>query len=96
MDLASASVRAAQYDRMSTEHRQYSPENQLEIIASTQRPTILEIVQDYSDHGLNGLKVAGREGLNQLIAYVGPSEPTSPPFWLGAERKFAQLCGSKN
>jgi hypothetical protein len=38
MNLASASVnvrapsRAAQYVRMSTEHQQYSPENQLEII----------------------------------------------------------------
>jgi hypothetical protein len=38
MDLASASVtvrapsRAAQYVRMSTEHQQYSPKNQLEII----------------------------------------------------------------
>ncbi len=29
-----------------------------------------EIVQDYSDHGRSGLDIAGREGLNQLMADV--------------------------
>jgi DNA invertase Pin-like site-specific DNA recombinase len=76
MDLASASVtarapsRAAQYVRMSTEHQQYSPENQLEIIRQYAADHNMEIVQDYSDHGRSGLNIAGREGLNQLMADV--------------------------
>ena len=76
MDLASASVtapapsRAAQYVRMSTEHQQYSPENQLEIIRQYAAAHKMEIVQDYSDHGRSGLNIAGREGLNQLMADV--------------------------
>ena len=76
MDLASASLtapapsRAAQYVRMSTEHQQYSPENQLEIIREYAAAHNMEIVQDYSDHGRSGLNIAGREGLNQLMADV--------------------------
>ena len=76
MDLASASVtarapsRAAQYVRMSTEHQQYSPENQLEIIRQYAADHNMEIVQDYSDHGRSGLNIAGREGLTQLMADV--------------------------
>jgi DNA invertase Pin-like site-specific DNA recombinase len=76
MDLASASVtarapsRAAQYVRMSTEHQQYSPENQLEIIRQYAAAHNMEIVQEYSDHGRSGLNIAGREGLNQLMADV--------------------------
>jgi DNA invertase Pin-like site-specific DNA recombinase len=30
----------------------------------------MEIVQEYSDHGRSGLNIAGREGLNQLMADV--------------------------
>jgi DNA invertase Pin-like site-specific DNA recombinase len=30
----------------------------------------MEIVQDYSDHGRSGLNIAGREGLDQLMADV--------------------------
>jgi predicted site-specific integrase-resolvase len=73
MDLASASVtarapsRAAQYVRMSTEHQQYSPENQLEIIRQYAAAHNMEIIQEYSDHGRSGLNIAGREGLNQLM-----------------------------
>lgn len=70
MELASASVnapapsRAAQYVRMSTEHQQYSPENQLEIIRQYAAAAAhnMEIVQEYSDHGRSGLNIAGREG----------------------------------
>ena len=76
MDLASASVtapapsRAALYVRMSTEHQQYSPENQLEIIRQYAAAHNMEIVQDYSDHGRSGLNIAGRQALNQLMADV--------------------------
>src|SRR5690348_13195159 len=80
MNLASAPViapapsRAAQYVRMSTKHQQYSPENQHEIIrqyaAAHNMEIVMEIVQNYSDHGRSGLNIAGREGLNQLMADV--------------------------
>ena len=63
-------VRAAQYVRMSTEHQQYSPENQLEVVRQYAASHNMEIVQEYSDHGRSGLNIAGREGLNQLMSDV--------------------------
>lgn len=66
---APAPSRAAQYVRMSTEHQQYSPENQLDIIRQYADHN-MEIVQVYSDHGRSGLNIAGRDGLNQLMADV--------------------------
>jgi DNA invertase Pin-like site-specific DNA recombinase len=62
--------RAAQYVRMSTEHQQYSPENQLEVIRQYAASHSMEIVQAYSDHGRSGLNIAGREGLNRLMSDV--------------------------
>jgi DNA invertase Pin-like site-specific DNA recombinase len=58
--------RAAQYVRMATEHQQYSPENQLEVIGLYAAVRNIEIVQDYSDHGSSGLNIADQEGLKQL------------------------------
>src|SRR5258707_9821082 len=63
-------VRAAQYVRMSTEHQQYSPENQLEVVRQYAASHNMEIVQEYSDHGRSGLNIAGRECLNQLMSDV--------------------------
>jgi DNA invertase Pin-like site-specific DNA recombinase len=62
--------RAAEYVRMSTEHQQYSPENQLDVIRQYAADHNMEIVQVYSDHGRSGLNIAGRNGLNQLMADV--------------------------
>jgi DNA invertase Pin-like site-specific DNA recombinase len=67
---APAPSRAAQYVRMSTEHQQYSPENQLDIIRQYAADHNMEIVQVYSDHGRSGLNIAGRDGLNQLMSDV--------------------------
>jgi len=58
----------AQYVRMSTEHRQYSPENQLDVIRQYAAGHNMDIVQAYSDHGRSGLNIAGREALNQLMS----------------------------
>jgi DNA invertase Pin-like site-specific DNA recombinase len=55
---------------MSTEHQQYSPENQLDIIRKYAAAHNMEIVKEYSDHGRSGLNIAGREGLNQLMSDV--------------------------
>jgi len=62
--------RAAESVRMSTEHQQYSPENQLDIIRQYAADHNMEIVQVYSDHGRSGLNIAGRDGLNRLMADV--------------------------
>lgn len=77
---ARAPSRAAQYVRMSTEHQQDSPENLLDIIRQYATAHNMENIQEYSDHGRSGLNIAGREGLNQLMADVEANEPTSPRF----------------
>jgi Recombinase/Resolvase, N terminal domain len=43
--------RAAQYVRMSTEHQQYSPQNQADTIAKFAVAHNMEIVSTYDDHG---------------------------------------------
>lgn len=42
---------------MSTEHQQYSPENQLEVVRQYAVAHNMEIVQEYSDHGRSGLNI---------------------------------------
>ena len=63
-------LRAAQYVRMSTEHQQYSPESQLEVIRQYAAAHQMEIVREYADHGRTGLNIAGREGLSRLMEDV--------------------------
>jgi DNA invertase Pin-like site-specific DNA recombinase len=58
---------AAQYIRMSTEHQNYSPENQLEAIAAYASLFSMDVVQTYSDLGKSGLKLANRPGLKALL-----------------------------
>jgi DNA invertase Pin-like site-specific DNA recombinase len=68
--LVRAPSRAAQYVRMSTEHQQYSPQNQTDVIRQYAADHNMEIVREYSDHGRSGLNIAGRDGLNQLMSDV--------------------------
>jgi DNA invertase Pin-like site-specific DNA recombinase len=63
-------ARAAQYIRMSTEHQQYSTENQADIIRDYALARGYEIVKTYADKGKSGLRVEGREALQQLLADV--------------------------
>jgi DNA invertase Pin-like site-specific DNA recombinase len=63
-------VRAAQYVRMSTEHQQYSTENQSDAIRLYAERRGIEIVRTYADEGRSGLRLAGREALTRLIADV--------------------------
>ena len=60
-------VRAAEYVRMSTEHQQYSTENQSDAIRSYAEQYGMEVVKTYSDAGKSGLKIEGRKALRQLI-----------------------------
>jgi DNA invertase Pin-like site-specific DNA recombinase len=65
-----ASIRAAQYVRMSTEHQKYSTENQAEIIARYAETRGFEIVRTYADQGKSGLSLDGRNALKSLFADV--------------------------
>ena len=63
-------LRAAQYVRMSTEHRQYSTENQSKSITEYAPAHGMVIVRTFSDHGKSGLNLAGRSGLKRLLDEV--------------------------
>jgi DNA invertase Pin-like site-specific DNA recombinase len=63
-------LRAAQYIRMSTEHQNYSPENQSEAIAEYASPRQIKIVRTYADLGRSGLSLRGRTGLRALLSDV--------------------------
>lgn len=60
-------LRAAEYVRMSTEHQQYSTENQRDRIREYATRRRLEIVRTYADEGKSGLRLDGRQALQQLI-----------------------------
>jgi DNA invertase Pin-like site-specific DNA recombinase len=63
-------IPAAQYVRMSTEHQQYSTENQSDVILRYAKAHGMEIIQTYSDAGKSGLNLAGRGGLQELLKDV--------------------------
>jgi len=60
-------LRAAQYVRASTEHQQYSTENQADKIKEYADHRGMEIVCTYSDDGRSGLSIGGRAALQKLI-----------------------------
>jgi DNA invertase Pin-like site-specific DNA recombinase len=60
-------TRAAEYVRMSTEHQQYSTENQREVIRQYAEQRGMIIVRTYTDAGKSGLRIDGRDALKQLI-----------------------------
>jgi len=69
-DTETRKVRAAEYVRMSTEHQNYSTENQSDAIRSYAEQHGMEIVKTYSDAGKSGLRIEGRDALTQLLADV--------------------------
>ena len=62
--------RAAEYVRMSTEHQQYSTENQADKIREYAARRGIEIIKTYADEGKSGLRIDGRQALQQLIKDV--------------------------
>src|SRR5271157_5359537 len=60
-------ARAAQYVRMSTEHQQYSTENQMDTVGRYADGRKMQIVRTYSDEARSGLNIEGRNGLRDLI-----------------------------
>lgn len=67
---ASRPLRAAQYVRMSTEHQQYSTDNQKDAIGAYAKANGIEVVRTYEDAGKSGLTLVGRPSLRRLIADV--------------------------
>jgi DNA invertase Pin-like site-specific DNA recombinase len=65
-----ASIRGAEYVRMSTEHQKYSTENQADAIRAYAAQRGIEIVRTYADQGKSGLSLDGRDALKQLIEDV--------------------------
>jgi DNA invertase Pin-like site-specific DNA recombinase len=64
------SIPAAEYVRMSTEHQQYSTENQSSIIRQYAERRGMVIVRTFADSGKSGLRIDGRDALKQLISEV--------------------------
>lgn len=63
-------ARAAEYVRMSTEHQQYSMENQSQMIREYAQERGMAIIRTYEDAGKSGLRIDGRDALKQLIRDV--------------------------
>ncbi len=66
----SVQFQAAEYVRMSTEHQQYSTDNQREKIREYAVRRNIQIVKTYADEGKSGLRIDGRLALQQLISDV--------------------------
>ena len=66
---------AAQYIRMSTEHQQYSTENQADVIREYAKTRGYRIVRTYADEGKSGLRIEGRDALRQMINDVQEVDP---------------------
>jgi DNA invertase Pin-like site-specific DNA recombinase len=66
--------RAAQYVRMSTEHQQYSIENQSAAIALYAAAHNLGITRSFVDPGKTGMTIRKRKGLQTLIQTVEAGE----------------------
>ncbi|MBF0143560.1 MAG: recombinase family protein [Magnetococcales bacterium] len=60
---------------MSTEHQQYSTENQKDVIVQYAARRGMEIVRTYADHGRSGLNLEGREGFQELLRDISNGNP---------------------
>ena len=67
MTIANQLVPAAQYLRMSTDHQQYSLDNQADAITCYAEKHGFQIVKTYSDAARSGLRLKNRAGLQQLL-----------------------------
>ena len=60
--------RAVAYLRMSTEHQQYSTENQVAVIERYATERDMQIVATYSDDAKSGLRYENRPGMQRMLA----------------------------
>src|ERR1051325_7571385 len=70
-------LKAAQYLRASTDHQQFSIENQQYIIGEYARLRDIEIVRTYVDPARTGVTMRKRVGLKRLISDI---QSGHPPF----------------
>lgn len=63
-------VQAAEYVRMSTDHQQYSTENQRDAIKRFADAHGIEIVRSFIDAGKSGVGIQGRDALQDLLRTV--------------------------
>ena len=70
LPLSDKTGRAAMYVRMSTEHQQYSTENQADVIKKYAVQRDLVIVKHFVDYGRSGLTLSGRLALRELLEEV--------------------------
>jgi len=63
-------TRVVEYVRMSTEHQQYSTENQRKVIQQYAEGRGMVIARTYTDAGKSGLRIDGRDALKALIRDV--------------------------
>ena len=63
-------VQAAEYVRMSTDHQQYSTENQHEAIQRFADARGIKIVRSFVDAGKSGVSIHGRDALQDLLRIV--------------------------
>jgi DNA invertase Pin-like site-specific DNA recombinase len=66
---------------MSTEHQQYSTENQRDKILEDAAKRGIEIVRAYADEGKSGLRIDGRHAPQQLIRHVETDTPIFRSSW---------------
>jgi DNA invertase Pin-like site-specific DNA recombinase len=69
-DTPTEKIPAAQYVRASTEHQQYSTQNQRDVLVVYADKHNYEISTTYADDGKSGLNIAGREALKRMIEDV--------------------------
>ncbi len=67
---AAADVSAVAYVRMSTDHQKYSTENQLDVIRNYATARGMTILRVFEDSGRSGLRLDGREALQNLMSEV--------------------------
>ena len=65
-----AIVQAAEYVRMSTDHQQYSTENQHDAIQRFADARGIKIVRSFVDAGKSGVSIHGRDALQDLLRIV--------------------------
>lgn len=63
-------IPVATYVRMSTEHQKYSTDNQITSIRRYAEKNGYEIVRQYADEGKSGLRLVGRDAIQQLLSDV--------------------------
>jgi DNA invertase Pin-like site-specific DNA recombinase len=73
--MTSTLIPVAQYLRMSTEHQQYSLENQAAAIQKYALERNFEVVRTYSDAAKSGLVLKRRAGLRELLQDVASGNP---------------------